>query len=203
MASKQEYLNMMKRMDRMGEERIPASMNMGIDSMMNKPVVANKGIADPNFKNLNLNIPEISAKENMGIVGEILQSGKGSMSNAQLDAIKNSAMAGMSAGMTGNILEEMKKLDPKGVVREDEMMKMLGDLTMSDREAIEGLTSMGITLEDALEAILGVSEADTMPEGALGSLPSRDTNSVVRENENMFDADRTQSLDMQKEAMGT
>ena len=117
MASKQEYLNMMKRMDRMGEERIPASMNMGIDSMMNKPVVANKGIADPNFKNLNLNIPEISAKENMGIVGEILQSGKGSMSNAQLDAIKNSAMAGMSAGMTGNILEEMKKLDPKGVVR--------------------------------------------------------------------------------------
>ena len=27
MASKQEYLNMMKRMDRMGEERIPASMN--------------------------------------------------------------------------------------------------------------------------------------------------------------------------------
>ena len=36
MASKQEYLNMMKRMDRMGEERIPASMNMGIDSMMNK-----------------------------------------------------------------------------------------------------------------------------------------------------------------------
>jgi len=203
MASKQEYLNMMKRMDRMGEERIPASMNMGIDSMMNKPVVANKGIADPNFKNLNLNIPEISAKENMGIVGEILQSGKGSMSNAQLDAIKNSAMAGMSAGMTGNILEEMKKLDPKGVVREDEMMKMLGDLTMSDREAIEGLTSMGITLEDALEAILGVSEADTMPEGALGSLPSRDTNNVVRENENMFDADRTQSLDMQKEAMGT
>ena len=90
-----------------------------------------------------------------------------------------------------------------GVVREDEMMKMLGDLTMSDREAIEGLTSMGVTLEDALQAILGVNEADTMPEGALGSLPTRDTNSVVRENENMFDADRTQSLDMQKEAMGT
>ncbi len=166
MASKQEYLNMMKRMDKMGEEQIPA-------------------------------------KENMGIVGEILQSGKGSMSNAQLDAIKNSAMAGMSAGMTGNILDEMKKLDPNSRGREGEMMKMLGDLTMSDREAIEGLTSMGITLEDALQAILGVSEADTMPEGALGSLPTRDTNSVVRENENMFDADRTQSLDMQKEAMGT
>lgn len=190
MASKQEYLNMMKRMDRMGEEKIPAPMNMGMESMRNLDSMGEE------------NVP---ARKNMGIDSMMreIQSGKGSMSNAQLDAIKNSAMAGMSAGMTGNILEEMKKLDPKGVVREDEMMKMLGDLTMSDREAIEGLTSMGITLEDALEAILGVSEADTMPEGALGSLPSRDTNSVVRENENMFDADRTQSLDMQKEAMGT
>jgi len=196
MASKQEYLNMMKRMDRMGEERIPASMNMGIDSMMNKPVVANKGITDPNLKNLN--IPEISTKELIDMLSKT--TGEPSDFNEQeLMQLKGA----MGAGMTGNILEEMKKLDPKGVVREDEMMKMLGDLTMSDREAIEGLTSMGITLEDALEAILGVSEADTMPEGALGSLPSRDTNNVVRENENMFDADRTQSLDMQKEAMGT
>lgn len=198
MASKQEYLNMMKRMDRdsMGEERIPASMNMGIDSMMNKPVVANKGITDPNLKNLN--IPEISTKELIDMLSKT--TGEPSDFNEQeLMQLKGA----MGAGMTGNILDEMKKLDPNSRGREGEMMKMLGDLTMSDREAIEGLTSMGVTLEDALQAILGVKEADTMPEGALGSLPTRDTNSVVRENENMFDADRTQSLDMQKEAMGT
>jgi len=176
MASKQEYLNMMKRMDKMDPDSVirdgevnsarPAGMMGGTPDMLNS------------MKNLD---PKRVVRE-----GEM-----------------NAVRGAMGAGMTGNILEEMKKLDPKGVVREDEMMKMLGDLTMSDREAIEGLTSMGITLEDALEAILGVSEADTMPEGALGSLPTRDTNSVVRENENMFDADRTQSLDMQKEAMGT
>jgi len=143
MASKQEYLNMMKRMDKM----------------------------DPD---------------------SVIRDGE----------VNSARPAGMMGG-TPDMLNSMKNLDPKRVVREDEMMKMLGDLTMSDREAIEGLTSMGITLEDALQAILGVSEADTMPEGALGSLPTRDTNSVVRENENMFDADRTQSLDMQKEAMGT
>jgi len=39
--------------------------------------------------------------------------------------------------------------------------------------------------------------------GALGSLPTRTGGSMSDTEANMFDADRTQSLDMQKEAMGT
>jgi len=73
---------------------------------------------------------------------------------------------------------------------------------------------MGIPLETALETLneteglasaLGKPETNpmTMPEGALGSLPTRTGGSMSDTEANMFDADRTQSLDMQKEAMGT
>jgi len=236
MASKQEYLNMMKRMEQgmeqgMGEERIPAPMNMGLDSMMNKPSgsVSDKEMVpfmtDPNLKRLN--VPKMTPNDLMEILGKTtgqpsdftmkeLEALKGSLSDREMDILEgqrkqatdmNALRNAMGAGMTGNILEEMKKLDPNSAVRDDEMMKMLGDLTMSDREAIEGLTSMGVTLEDALQAILGVNEADTMPEGALGSLPTRTgrrTGGAVSDKD--FDpmiGDKTQSLDMQDTATGT
>jgi len=217
MASKQEYLNMMKRMDRMGEEKIPTPMNMGMESMRNLDSMGEE------------NVP---ARKNMGIDSMMreIQSGKGSMSNAELDAIKNSAMAGMSAGMTGNMFDEMKKLDPKSAVREGEipmsieidgkimMMTpseiakmsevdrnkmrlmsedMLADLSMADREAVEGLTTMGVSLTDAIKAVMGVSESPaSMTEGALGSLPKEKR--VIREQEiDPMRGDTTQSLDMQ------
>jgi hypothetical protein len=117
----------------------------------------------------------------------------------------------------------MNKTDPKSVVREGEMDMMkgtggmieqlMGSLSMADRDAIEALTTMGISLEDAVEAILdpnAVARRDemlegavgaTMGAGALGALPMRKPSTVMREGE--MGADRTQSMDMQKEGMGT
>lgn len=191
MASKQEYLNMMKRMDRMGEEKIPAPMNMGMESMRNLDSMGEE------------NVP---ARKNMGIDSMMreIQSGKGSMSNAELDAIKNSAMAGTMAGMGAMSDTEMKALENA----------LGGSVSDEIREAVSALISMGIPLEIALETLneteglasaLGKPETNpmTMPEGALGSLPTRTGGSMSDTEANMFDADRTQSLDMQKEAMGT
>ena len=99
---------------------------------------------------------------------------------------------------------KMKNLDPGSVVREGEMM---GGMSMADREAIEALTSMGISLEDAMEAIMGTvpegmiegAVGATMGGGALGALPMQ--RPTTRPDE--FGADRTQSMDMQKTGMGT
>jgi hypothetical protein len=211
MASKQEYLNMMKRMemmqgkgaltdaemkmlDRMGEEKIPAKENMGMDSLMRQDDIESIIKGDPNLSKM-----RIQPRSEEMIMREI-QSGKGSMSNAELDAIKNSAMAGMGA-MSDT---EMKALENA----------LGGSVSDEIREAVSALISMGIPLETALETLneteglasaLGKPETNpmTMPEGALGSLPTRTGGSMSDTEANMFDADRTQSLDMQKEAMGT
>ena len=86
------------------------------------------------------------------------------------------------------------------------MMKMLQgmDFAPSDiRDAIEALMDMGFNREAVLEilestpGLIGnISNKEqvmpkTMTEGALGALPER------------LDADRTQSMDMQKTGMGT
>lgn len=215
MASKQEYLNMMKRMemmqgkgaltdaemkmlDRMGEEKIPAKENMGMDSMMRQDNIESIIKGDPNLSKM-----RIQPRSEEMIMREI-QSGKGSMSNAELDAIKNSAMAGTMAGMGAMSDAEMKALENA----------LGGSVSDEIREAVSALISMGIPLETALETLneteglasaLGKPETNpmTMPEGALGSLPTRTGGSMSDTEANMFDADRTQSLDMQKEAMGT
>jgi hypothetical protein len=212
MASKQEYLNMMKRMemmqgkgaltdaemkmlDRMGEEKIPAKENMGMDSLMRQDDIESIIKGDPNLSKM-----RIQPRSEEMIMREI-QSGKGSMSNAELDAIKNSAMA---SGMGAMSDAEMKALENA----------LGGSVSDEIREAVSALISMGIPLETALETLneteglasaLGKPETNpmTMPEGALGSLPTRTGGSMSDTEANMFDADRTQSLDMQKEAMGT
>jgi len=122
-----------------------------------------------------------------------------------------------------------KMLDDLSVAREEEISinrfnrgnltdDMLSDLGRSDREAVEALTSMGVPLETALETLmeteglasaLGKPETNpmTMPEGALGSLPTRTgrrTGGAVSDKD--FDpmiGDKTQSLDMQDTATGT
>ena len=116
------------------------------------------------------------------------------------------------------LMEMLKKADPKSVVRENELIELpdrnivtregerifddmgnISGMSMSDREAIEALTSMGISLEDAVEAILdpnSVARRDEMLEGAvgatmgggaLGALPMQ--RPVMREGE--MGADRT------------
>ena len=102
--------------------------------------------------------------------------------------------------------EMMKQKDPQSVVRENEMTQnMMSGLSMSDKEAIEALTSMGISLEDAMKAVLEpqtFAREDEMSQTmgpALGALPM--SKPVTREGE--MSADRTQDMDMQKFNMGT
>jgi len=188
----------MKMLDRMGEEKIPAKQNMGMDSLMRQDNIESIIKGDPNLSKM-----RIQPRSEEMIMREI-QSGKGSMSNAELDAIKNSAMAGTMAGMGAMSDTEMKALENA----------LGGSVSDEIREAVSALISMGIPLETALETLneteglasaLGNPETNpmTMPEGALGSLPTRTGGSMSDTEANMFDADRTQSLDMQKEAMGT
>ena len=83
----------------------------------------------------------------------------------------------------------------------------ISGLSMADKEALDALTSMGISLEDAIEAIMGTvpqgmvegAMGATMGGGALGALPM--SRATTRPDE--FGADRTQSMDMQKTGMGT
>ena len=236
MASKQEYLNMMKRMemmqgkgastdaemkmiDAMGEERIPAPMNMGLDSMMNKPSgsVSDKEMVpfmtDPNLKRLN--VPKMTPNDLIRILGETaglpsdftmkeIEALKGSLSDRELDmlegqrsddALKNA----MGAGMGALSDKELKMLEDA----------MGGSVSDEIRDAISGLMGMGVSLTDALEALNNdISNSidtrpETMPEGALGSLPTRTGGSMSDKEDNMYDADRTQSLDMQDTATGT
>ena len=123
-------------------------------------------------------------------------------------------MGGTPADLKANqAMQMMKALDPRSVVREGEMADInkvedaISGLSMADKEALDALTSMGISLEDAIEAIMGTvpegmiegAMGATMGGGALGALPmSRPT---TRPDE--FGADRTQSMDMQKTGMGT
>ena len=101
------------------------------------------------------------------------------------------------------------KIDPKSVVREGEMADMsalesaISNMPLADREAIEALTTMGISLEDAVEAILDPNSVArreemlegavgaTMGAGALGALPMRKQGTVMREGE--MGADRTEN----------
>mgnify|MGYP003108425156 CR=1 FL=1 len=132
----------------------------------------------------------------------------GMMGGTPADLIKSkpeeTAMGRMGAG-TREVFNMMKTLDPKSVVREGEMAGMSGvedamsGLTMADREAIEALTTMGISLEDAIEAVMGNMQ-DSMVEGAvgatmgggtLGALPMARQGTVEREGE--MGADRTEN----------
>ena len=168
------YRNMMKRMEEgMGEEKVPASMNMGMDSMKTLDRMGRE------------NIP---AKMDMGM---------DSMSRD--DALKGATMASMADSM----------LDTE----KESMMKMLQgmDFAPSDiREAIEALMDMGFDRDAVLEILestpnligaIGKRETNprTMTEGALGALQMGKPTQMPER----LDADRTQSMDMQKTGMGT
>jgi len=236
MASRQEYLQMMKRMEQgMGEERIPAPANMGLESMKNLDRMGGEAIpsrldmglnsmspddveemlplmTDPKIRNLN--IPPMRKSELMEMLGRTtgqpsdftmkeLEALKGSLSDREMDflerqrsdALKNAMGAGMGV-MTDR---DMKALEDA----------MGGSVTDEIRDAISALMGMGVSLPDALEALnsdIGNSidtRPETMPEGALGSLPTRTGGSVSDKEDDMLDADRTQSLDMQDTATGT
>ena len=153
-------------------------------------------------------------------------SGSGSTSDAEFkafkDAVEGSAMAGMAKmGMDmakGNMLDTQKEmLDTE----KESMMKMLEgmDFAPSDiREAIKELMDMGFDKDAVLEILestpnlvgaIGKPETNprTMTEGAISSQKRPMMEEMSGSGGALggipFDADRTQSMDMQKERMGT
>ena len=132
------------------------------------------------------------------------------------DAMKGVAMAGMAEE---KIPAPMNMgMDSMLDTEKESMMKMLQgmDFAPSDiRDAIEALMDMGFDRDAVLEILestpnligaIGKRETNprTMTEGALGALP--DTPKPMMRPTPMperLDADRTQSMDMQKTGMGT
>lgn len=164
--SKKNYLDMMKRMEKMDPD-----------------TVVREG--------------EINSSRPAGMMGGIPPKRDMDPKSVVREGEMNALKGAVGAGMAGSLFDEMKKLDPQSTIRESEMMtqEMLSALSMSDREAVEALTRMGISVEDALEAIMGVAP-QTMTEGALGALPKQDR--VIRKEEaDPMRGDTTQSLDMQ------
>ena len=195
MASRAEYLQMMKNMekDSMGEERIAPSLNMGLDSLMpnmGKGSVSNREmnpigdtvepmmprITDPKLKNLNT--PPISQKDFL----DMITRGKGSLSDKELEMLSRGA--GMSAknANVGEMASMEKALKDRvanasmasmGGVMSDKELKMLenamgGSVTDEIREAVSALMGMGISMTDAIEALGDeMTMPDTMTEGAI------------------------------------
>tara|TARA_B100001057_G_C22835291_1_gene944988 strand:- start:1936 stop:2472 length:537 start_codon:yes stop_codon:yes gene_type:complete len=167
--SKKNYLDMMKRMEKMDPD-----------------TVVREG--------------EINSSRPAGMMGGIPTKRDMDPKSVVREGEMNALKGAVGAGMAGSLFDEMKKLDPQSTVRESEMMtqEMLSGLSMSDREAVEALTTMGISLEDALEAIMGVAP-QTMTEGALGALPERDLPMPRPDvKPESFGQDTTQSMEMQK-----
>tara|TARA_R110001592_G_scaffold136752_1_gene354083 strand:+ start:187 stop:906 length:720 start_codon:yes stop_codon:yes gene_type:complete len=195
MASRAEYLQMMKNMekDSMGEERINPSLNMGLDSLMpnmGKGSVSNRemnptgndmepmmpDITDPKLKNLNT--PPISQKGFMDMINRA----KGILSDKELEML--SSGAGMSANNAnvGTMASMEKALKDRvanasmasmGGVMSDKELNMLenamgGSVTDEIREAVGALMSMGISMTDAIEALGDeMTMPETMTEGAM------------------------------------
>ena len=127
------------------------------------------------------------------------------------DAMKGVAMAGMAEEKIPTPMN--MSMDSMLDTEKESMMKMLQgmDFAPSDiREAIEALMDMGFDRDAVLEILestpnligaIGKRETNprTMTEGALGALQMGKPTQMPER----LDADRTQSMDMQKTGMGT
>ena len=130
---------------------------------------------------------------------EMRTKGSGVTSDAEFktykDALKGSAMAGMDS-----MLDTEK----------ESMMKMLQGMNFASsdiRDAIEALMSMGFDKEAVLEILesspgLIGNISNKEQEGSMGAL-SDIPKPMMRPTPERLDADRTQSMDMQKTDMGT
>ena len=152
---------------------------------------------------------------------EMIQQNKGPMSNKELDMLddamaRENVPAKMDMGLDSMMRDDtMMKMSKQGTgALSSQELKFLENMlgtTVTDeiKDAVSGLLSMGVSIEDALEALnmsMGIDmnnmAPQSMSEGALGSLPERPMMRPKQMPERL-DADRTQSMDMQKTDMGT
>ena len=141
---------------------------------------------------------------------------KGSMSDKELDILQGQmGRENIPAEMDMGLNSMMMKMSKEGSGRlTSQEIKLLEDAlgtTVTDeiKDAVSQLLRMGVSMEDTLEALnmsMGLDmnnmAPQSMPEGSLGSLPTSDT-PIPRPTPERLDADRTQSMDMQKTGMGT
>ena len=193
MASRAEYLQMMKNMekDSMGEERIAPSLNMGLDSLMpnmGRGSISNREMnptgntvepmmprmTDPKLKGLNT--PPISQKDFL----DMITRNKGSMSDRELEMLSRGAgNAGADAGSISDLEKALRdrianaSVASMGGAMSDKELKMLenamgGSVTDEIREAVSALMGMGISMTDAIEALGDeMPMPETMTEGAM------------------------------------
>ena len=212
MASREEYLRMMKNMekDSMGEERIAPSLNMGLDSLMpnmgrgsvsNREMNPTGNTVEPMMPNLDdpklkgLNIPPIRVKELMEMLGKTtgqpsdftmqeLQSLKGSMSDRELEMLSRGAgNAGADAGSMSDIEKALRDR-----VANASVASMGG--AMSDKELVMLENAMGGSVTDEIrEAVgalmsMGISMTDAIE--ALGddmTMPETMTEGAISDKE--------------------
>lgn len=227
MATRAEYMQMMKRLekDSMGEERVPASLNMGLDSLMpnmGRGSVSNREMnptgndmvpmmpnsTDPKLRNLN--IPPMSKEDLLRMLG----TAKGSMSDRELDMISRGA-----GGSVSDFEEALKdraagaSVARMGGAMSDKELKMLedamgGSVTDEIREAISALMGMGFKMTDAIEALGDeLPMSNTMTEGAisdkemgvLNSLPQGSGEGAASDKERSLGRDTTYSADFEEQ----
>ena len=231
MATRAEYMQMMKRLekDSMGEERVPASLNMGLDSLMpnmGRGSVSNREMnptgndmvpmmpnsTDPKLRNLN--IPPMSKEDLLRMLG----TAKGSMSDRELDMLN---LDEVQSGV-GSVSDFEKALKDRaagasvarmGGAMSDKELKMLedamgGSVTDEIREAISALMGMGFKMTDAIEALGDeLPMSNTMTEGAisdkemgvLNSLPQGSGEGAASDKERSLGRDTTYSADFEEQ----
>ena len=200
------YRNMMKNMEKnmMRPDDIEPTTRDMLSSETIKPF--EDDILDP---------PMPMSKFDEMLRNRVMQN-KGSMSDKELDMLQGQmGRENIPAEMDMGLNSMMMKMSKEGSGRlTSQEIKLLEDAlgtTVTDeiKEAVSQLLRMGVSMEDTLEALnmsMGLDmnnmAPQSMPEGSLGSLPTSDT-SIPRPTPERLDADRTQSMDMQKTGMGT
>jgi hypothetical protein len=194
MASREEYLRMMKNMekDSMGEERVAPSLNMGLDSLMpnmgrgsvsNREMNPTGNTVEPMMPNLDdpklkgLNIPPIRVKELMEMLGKTtgqpsdftmqeLQSLKGSMSDRELEMLSRGAgNAGADAGSISDLEKALKDR-----VANASVASMGGAMSDKELKMLENAMGGSVTdeIREAVSALMGMGISMTDAIEALG-----------------------------------
>jgi hypothetical protein len=164
-----------------------------------------------NYRNMMKNM------EKMGMQGSISDNERDMLS--KMSDTFSPQMRGTGSGVTSDLEAKALKDSQVNMAKPDmldtekeSMMKLLEGMAPSDiREAIDALMSMGFDREAVLQilestpGLIGnISNKEqalpnSMTEGALSSLPTQKPTPMPER----LDADRTQSMDMQKTGMGT
>ena len=203
--SKANYLQMMKNLENQNSMGQGSVSDRGMNPTGNDMVGMSNLMTDPKLKGLN--IPPMETKDLMDSINKSLMpnmrdSGSGSTSDDEMKAIENAISGAMTAEMGLGAISDA----------EFQMIeKAMGPLTDETKKTLQALLSMGVSMDDALDAIGNdMSNPETMTEGAIsdkemGALKGLPSDETMREKGSVSDyerslgKDRTYSDDMYKQ----